>query len=329
MSHMTRRRALKTLFCSSAALALNLRPRLASAEVTKDAMHFLTIGDFGTGAVDQQDVAKAMQAFVAKNSLKPEALLLIGDNFYGKNKDGMSLGSERWKTGFEEMYPASSFPGPCFAVLGNHDYHDNAGGEKVQVEYTTQAGTRWQMPSKWYRQDRGAVTFLFLDTNLPAVSGTGKDKKTGKPRNSMKADEEKEQLAWLKGELAKPRQTFTIVVGHHPLYSNGDHGDTKTLVDQWDDLFQQNKVHAYFCGHDHDLQHLELEGKFTSHILSGGGGAKTRKLESPRKMPYGLDVHGFTHLEVKPESLTITHHGKDGGVLHRFTKRVDGKVEIA
>ncbi len=328
MSHMTRRRALKTLFCSSAALALNLRPRLATAEVAKDAMHFLTIGDFGTGAVDQQGVAAAMQTFVTKNSLKPEALLLIGDNFYGKNKDGMSVESTRWKTDIEDMYPASSFPGPCFAVLGNHDYHDNEGGEKVQLEYAKKAGTRWQMPAKWYRQDRGSVTFIFLDSNLPAVSG-GPDKKTKKPRNSLKADEEKEQLAWLKSELAKPRQPFTIVVGHHPLYSNGDHGDTKALIDQWDDLFQQNKVHAYICGHDHDLQHLELEGKFTSHILSGGGGARTRKLESPRKMPYGLDVHGFTHLEVKPDGLTFTHHGKDGGVLHRFTKRVDGKVEIA
>mgnify|MGYP002146327950 CR=1 FL=1 len=32
------------------------------------------------------------------------------------------LKSPRWKTGFEDMYPASVFPGPCPAVLGNHDY---------------------------------------------------------------------------------------------------------------------------------------------------------------------------------------------------------------
>jgi hypothetical protein len=92
---------------------------------------------------------------------------------------------------------------------------------------------------------------------------------------------------------------------------------------------QEHKIHAYLCGHDHDLQHLEVEGKFTSHILSGGGGAKTRKLEHPeRKMPYGLDVHGFTHITVKADALTFAHHGVDGTLLHRFTKRLDGKVEI-
>lgn len=327
MPPLTRRRALKTLFCSSAALALNLNTRRAQAEVAKDAAHYLAIGDFGTGAADQKAVSAAMQAFAAKNSLKQEGLLLVGDNFYGKTKDGMSVDSTRWKTDIEEMYPAAAFPGPFWPVLGNHDYHDNEGGEKVQLAYA-QKNPRWVMPSKWHRVDRGNLTLIFLDSNLPAVSGTGKDKKSGRPRASMTADEEKEQLAWLKAELAKPRGTFTLVVAHHPLYSNGDHGDTKALVAQWDGLFQEHKVHAYLCGHDHDLQHLELEGKFTSHILSGGGGARTRKLESTRKMPYGLDVHGFTHISVTADALTFAHHGKDGALLHRFTKREDGKVEI-
>ncbi|MDZ4288930.1 MAG: metallophosphoesterase [Prosthecobacter sp.] len=332
MHSINRRRALKTLFCSSAALALNLYPRRAQAEITKDALHFLAIGDFGTGAVNQTAVSKGMQEFVAKNAIKPEGLLLIGDNFYGPTKDGgLTVDSKRWQTGFEDMYPKSTFPGPCWAVLGNHDYHDNAGGEQVQLAYAQKLGGRWTMPAKWYRVDLGGpkplVTLICLDTNFPTVSG-GRDKKTGLPKNHMSAAEEQEQLAWFKAELAKPRAPFTIVMAHHPIYSNGDHGDTKPLA-QWDDLLQQHQVHAYLCGHDHDMQHLELEGRFTSHILSGGGGARVRKLESERKMPYGKDVNGFTHLAVQPDGLTFTHHGVDGGVLHKFTKRLDGKVEIA
>ena len=58
---LTRRRAIQTLFCSSAALALNIRPDCANAEVAKEAMHLLMIGDFGTGAADQQKVAAAMK----------------------------------------------------------------------------------------------------------------------------------------------------------------------------------------------------------------------------------------------------------------------------
>jgi tartrate-resistant acid phosphatase type 5 len=343
MKPLSRRRALKTLFCSSAAMALNLQPRRALAEASRGGLDFLAIGDFGSGAKDQKNVAKAMQDYAAKSGLKPNALFFIGDNFYGpahpqpKVKGKTVKGeaapftpeSKRWKTDIEDMYPASAFPCPQYAVLGNHDYHDNQGGEKAQLAYAKQSGIRWQMPNKWYRQDLGGlITLLFVDTNLPDVSG--KDIATKKyTRASLTKEEEKAQLDWLKAELSKPRAPFTLVVGHHPLYSNGDHGDTAPLIAQWDSLFQEQKVHAYLCGHDHDLQHLELEGKFTSHILSGGGGAKTRKLEHPeRTMPYGKDVHGFTHITVQTDALTFAHHGVDGALLHQFTKRVDGKVEI-
>ncbi len=292
------------------------------------------IGDFGTGGADQIKVAGAMQKFVADSGVKPEGLLLIGDNFYGGVKDGggFQVDSPRWQKDIEAMYPASVFPGPMWSVLGNHDYHDNAGGEKVQLAYAAQPGVRWKMPAKWYRFDLGPVvkplvTFICLDTNFPAISG-GPDKKTKKPRNSLTAAEEKEQLAWLEAELQKPRARFTIVIGHHPLYSNGDHGDTKQLIAQWEPLFQKHQVHAYLCGHDHDLQHLEMKGLFTTHLLSGGGGARTRKLEGTHDVPFGKDVHGFTHLQIMPEALTFTHHSADGGALHTVTKLPDGSFKV-
>ncbi|MBB5034030.1 metallophosphoesterase [Prosthecobacter vanneervenii] len=329
---LSRRRAIQTLFCSSAAMALNLRSDRAAAEVGKEGLHLLMIGDFGTGGVDQIKVAGAMQKFVTANGLKPEGLLLLGDNFYGPVKEGFKVDSPRWQKDIENMYPQSVFPGPMWSVLGNHDYHDNAGGEKVQLAYASQPGVRWKMPGKWYRFDLGQagsplVTFLCLDSNLPAVSG-GVDKKTKKARGAMTAEEEKAQLAWLEAELAKPRAPFTIAVGHHPLYSNGDHGDTKQLIAQWDPLFQKHKVHAYLCGHDHDLQHLELEGRFTTHLLSGGGGARTRKMEVKHKVPFGQDVHGFTHLQITAQALNFTHYSADGAALHRVTKLQDGSFKL-
>jgi 3',5'-cyclic AMP phosphodiesterase CpdA len=169
---------------------------------------------------------------------------------------------------------------------------------------------------------------IALDSNLPKVSG-GKDKKTGKPKASLSEAEAAEQLEWFKAELKTKRAPFTIVMAHHPLYSNGDHGDTRTLVEQWGPLLEEHKVHAYLCGHDHDLQHLELEGLHTSFILSGGGGAKTRKLESDRKMPYGRDIYGFTHLRVGREEMTFTHLDSAASPVHRFTKRLDGSVAVA
>ncbi len=331
-----RRRALKTLFCSSSWLALNLKTDGLWAKdeaSSKDGLHILMVGDFGTTGEDQRKVAAAMRKFAKDREKTPDCLFLLGDNFYSKAKDGFSLTSERWRTTFEEVYPEIDFPGSCHAILGNHDYHDNPGGEKVQLAYSKRPGTRWSMPSKWYRFDLGPsseplATIIALDTNLPSVSG-GKDKKTGKDRGSLSKDEAEEQLAWFMEELEKPRAPFTIVMGHHPLYSNGSHGDTDELIEQWGELLQTNKVHAYLCGHDHDLQHLELDGLFTSFILSGGGGASTRKLDPAREVPYGRDVHGFTHLQVLKDKLIFSHHGTDGGLLHRFTKHPDGRFTIS
>lgn len=329
---ISRRRTLQTLFCSSAALALNLRIT-ARAEVNASGLNFLCIGDFGTGGAEQAKVAGAMRDFIKKHSLKPDALLCIGDNFYSKDKapGGFSVDSPRWKTGIEDMYPAASFPGPMYAVLGNHDYHDNAGGQDVQLAYSKKPGVRWKMPAKWYRLDLGGekplVTFLCLDTNLPEVSG-GKDSKTGKPRGSLTAAEAAEQLAWFKAELKKPRAPFTVVVAHHPVYSNGSHSDTKALVEQWDGLLQENNVHAYLCGHDHDMQHLELKGRFTSHVLSGGGGAKTRPLKVTHVDQFANPINGFTHLHVTADALRFTHYDIDGVQLHTFAKKQDGAVVI-
>jgi tartrate-resistant acid phosphatase type 5 len=328
---VSRRRAIQTLFCSSAALALNIRTN-AQAVIGKDALHVLMIGDFGTGSADQIKVAGAMRKFVADQHIRTEGLLFLGDNFYSRDKAGFSTDSPRWKKDIEDMYPAEAFPGRMWAILGNHDYHDNPGGEKVQLAYTKKTGVRWYMPEKWYRFELGPkakplVTVLCVDTNLPSVSG-GAGKKNKATRSSLTVEEEQEQLGWLKSELAKPRAPFTLVAGHHPLYSNGSHGDTKALLQQWEPLFQEHKVHAYLCGHDHDLQHLELEGRFTSYLLSGGGGASLRKMPSTRKMPYGKDIHGFTHLQVTMDALTFTHHSADGDVLHAFTKKLDGSFVL-
>lgn len=327
---LNRRQLLQTLFCSSAALALNLAPRRLSAEdIDHSDTHFLALGDFGSGDVRQKEVATAMRRYVSQQKLSPAGLLLLGDNFYGRMEGGLEC--TRWETCFEDMYPAQDFPGPCWVVLGNHDYHDNPFGDQVQLEYARTRQTRWTLPNKWHRLDFPAknplVTFLFVDTNLPPISG-GFSSKLSRFLNSMDKAAEAEQLQWLKTELAKPRAAFTVVVGHHPLYSNGAHGDSRTLINQWGELFQQHGVHAYLCGHDHDLQHLEFAGRKTSFVISGGGGARLRDLKGKHQAKFARKVFGFTHLQVSDQRLIFRHIDSTGAQLHAFTKGLKGSVEI-
>src|SRR5688572_29772576 len=92
---ISRRGALKTLFCASAALALNLRPqRLSAANFAAEDLHLLALGDFGSQGKEQESVARAMQKYAENNRLKTEGLLLLGDNFYSNMEGGVK--SKRW-----------------------------------------------------------------------------------------------------------------------------------------------------------------------------------------------------------------------------------------
>jgi hypothetical protein len=195
--HLDRRRFLRTLFCSSAALALNVKPQLVAAAVLPGDLHLIAVGDYGSGDEKQAAVAAAMRLYVEQQKLKPEWLLMLGDNFYKSSRLG-GVSPARWKAGFEEMYPQDAFPCPCPAVLGNHDYSDDA---PQQLAYAKAGGTRWTLPATWYRMELGGVaTFLFIETNLRGPSG--KLPFGGAPTLFLTPEEESAQWRWLDAQLA-------------------------------------------------------------------------------------------------------------------------------
>jgi tartrate-resistant acid phosphatase type 5 len=317
---MTRRRALKTLFCSSVLMDLNLgASAFGQAAPVAGSLDLLALGDFGSGDERQKAVARGMARYAASLGKKPDGVMFLGDNFYGPMPGGLK--SPRWQTGFSDLYPGADFPGPCWAIFGNHDYHDNRGGELVQLGYAGSLGrkTRWTCPAKFYRVDLPQVTLLMLDTNWESINR----RVHGDKRPCwMHEDEREAQLLWLEKELSSKRAPFTIVAGHHPIYSDANHGDTKELVEILGPMLERHGVHAYLCGHDHDLQHMELEGLRTSFVLSGGGGARLYESKDHRAGSTVLDVHGFTHLSIAGEIMTIRHIDPNGKIVHAFTKGV-------
>jgi tartrate-resistant acid phosphatase type 5 len=296
------------------------------------APHMLTIGDWGTDKyLDQQiAVANAMKKWVDIHQVHPGALFLLGDNWYGNM--GIGYESARWQKQFEQMYPVSYFPGPAYAVLGNHDYeHKISNKVDLQLGYAAFAkGTRWTMPARWftfnYPEKNPVTKFICLDSNLP---GTKSDPFPWSTTMSHKHKDE--QNEWFKAELAKPRTTpFVTVVAHHPLYTNGVHKDNKLLIGEWEDMVKQAKVDFWLTGHDHDLQHIEFANHPTSFVISGGGGAELVEWSTaPEKRgPYGGKVLGFTDIEFKPDGIIMRHIDQNAKTLHAFRKLPDGKVEL-
>lgn len=295
--------------------------------------NLLLIGDWGwSGDASQAQVADAMQVYVVEKGLTIEALLLLGDNFYDDLPGGAS--SSLWQTKFEQMYPATQFGCPAYAILGNHDYQ-YAPGSKVEAElqYAAAGNSRWTMPSRFYRfmvpAQNPLVTVLALDSNMP-------DEPANPPPPNPSfytpsADDAAAQLQWLTAELEKPLTTpFLIVMGHQPLYSNGVFGDNATLINSWDSLFRRYGVHLYVSGHNHDLEHLEFAGHPTSFVVSGGGGAwlTSQKSNDSTSQSYFSESHGFTLVKVHTDLMTVRHIDPNGNVLHAFSKTPAGVVTI-
>lgn len=329
---VSRRGFLRQSFAFSALAALGTDAALAKVPATGHGAHeILMIGDWGyEDAAAQAQVAAGMAAYARQNKISPEAFFLLGDNWYGALNGGVN--SSRWYAQFEAMYPEDVFNCTAYAVLGNHDYQ-RFPESKVDAElaYAQTGKSRWTMPAKWYSfefpKKNPLVTFIALDSNMP-----GRKPADPVARDFTLTQEEKAaQLAWLESELAKPRKTpYLAVIAHHPVYSNGPHGDQATLITDWDPLFRKHNVTLYMAGHDHDLQHLEFEGHPTSFFLSGGGGADLYdfKKDPAERGPYGQKIYGFSHLTVSAKELTLRHLDSEGKPLHAFRKTPDRKITM-
>jgi tartrate-resistant acid phosphatase type 5 len=276
-------------------------------------VNLLTMGDWGTNGESQRAVALAMTNYVSAANKPFDGMLLVGDNFYMNLPGGIH--DRMWQSAFENMYDRRLLDFPFYAVLGNHDYLN--GKDAIELEYAkANPDSRWKLPARWYRVDIPAdhplVTALMLDSD----------------RDVLGKDRWEQQKLWLENELSKPRGTWTLCCAHHPLFSNGGHGDNGVLQKEWGTLFQKYNVDFYICGHDHDLQHLQIPNWFTSFILVGGGGADLKLMLHDSRGPMSRLTHGFGCLSLTPQIATIRFITVDGKILHQFTRDKSGKVDV-
>jgi tartrate-resistant acid phosphatase type 5 len=277
-----------------------------------DGLRFLVMGDWGgSGGSEPQAKIADQMASVAEKSLGGISFVLtLGDNFYRRGVSGVD--DPRFKTSFEDVYDHAALQVPWYIIAGNRDYK---GSVQAQVDYT-KASSRWRFPALYYtevlRLPHSDVTaqFIFLDTMLYLG-----------PNNEL-------QDMWLEDTLKKSTAEWLFVCGHHPVYSAGRHGPTARLVNQLRPLLEKYKVAAYFCGHDHNLQHIQ-DGSSVDYFVSGSGyetcDERTDSLPQnaskffwpPKVTPFG----GFMTTEiVNQNSMTVKFFDSDGQVLYSCHK---------
>jgi acid phosphatase len=313
----SRRRFVRTLFIASQAPLLG---RLTVADAPGDddgnqVLHFVVIGDWGRrGRPDQQQVATQMAA--SAQSLGAAFVISAGDNFYD---DGVaSTDDSHWRQSFEDVYDAPSLQTPWYVVLGNHDYHGNC---QAQLDYAA-AHPRWVMPARYYTQARPLgssvnLDLIFIDT-CPMVKSYREGDQVENPnlRANVLTQDVSVQLQWLEKTLSESKAGWKIVVGHHPIYSGGIHGDQPELIGQVLPLLQRYKVQAYFCGHDHDLQHLRAGN--VNLFVSGGGSEHRANHEVPQSQ-FGKSSSGFMAVSLAKERMMVRVIDNAGTQIYRTT----------
>jgi tartrate-resistant acid phosphatase type 5 len=282
-------------------------------------LNLLVVGDCGFSppaqrTADQQAVARAMADYVRGSGSACGGVLLAGDTFKAKIMGPNDL---RLAGAIPSMFDTRALRSPFYAAFGNHDYQYKA--VTALIEYSRlHPDSQWRVPDRWYRVDlpaqRPVVTVLVLDSNKAQL---------GKKAWQL-------ELAWMEQELSRPRgSAWRVVLAHHPLFSNGEHGDDPNLQAAWGPVLRQHGVDLYVSGHDHVLQHLEISGWPMTFLTSGGGGENTQRKVTHSHGPFVAATYGFAAMEFGPSSVKVSLIDQTGRPLHVFRRDHAGRIETA
>ncbi len=206
-------------------------------------IRFAVIGDYGDGGESEAAVAALV------DSWDVDFILTTGDNNY---PDGNAATIDEHIGRFYQAYiaPYAGTYGQgaqinrFFPVPGNHDW--DTGTLQPYTDYFTLPGNE-----RYYAFTWGPVAFFMLDSDSREPDGVG--------RSSL-------QAAWLEEQLAASGAAWNIVVGHHPPYSSGKHGDTAYM--RWP--FAAWGADAVISGHDHVYERIVRDG--IVYFVNGLGG---------------------------------------------------------
>jgi acid phosphatase len=313
----TRREFVRILFVATqAAVASRFLPGSLHAAIAPEpatqtgGLNFLVFGDWGRqGEQDQVEVAAQMAKAATGNGAK--FVISVGDNFYENGV--LSVDDPHWQKSFEEVYRDPALQVPWYCILGNHDYHANC---DAQIAYG-KTSARWKMPARYYIQSQQIdsatmVDFFYLDTT-PMLHSSRNDKNS--VANAATQDVPA-QLAWFKAALAASTAQWKIVIGHHPIYSGGGHGDTPELIKNILPLLQEHKVQAYFNGHDHDLQHL-VAGEV--NLFDSGAGSQHTPTFYTKHSKFAKSRSGFTTVSLQADKMDVQMIDNHGTLLYAVT----------
>jgi len=234
----------------------------------------VVLGDSGEGGSDQHALLRQMQ------TLRHDLMLHTGDIAY----DSGTLAD--FESKFFDVYSSMLWSSPMFPTSGNHDYETADAAAYRQVFALPENGGAEGL-ERWYSFDWGDVHFVALDTERIGDA----------------------QARWLAADLVANQLPWTVVYGHRPPHSTGEHGDTVAFKQFFVPIIEEHHVDLVLAGHDHNYERFRPQNGIT-YVVSGGGGRGTRDVAGGPLTAFAESVIHCIVVEVAGDKLSL--HAIDG-----------------
>ncbi|CAI7780854.1 unnamed protein product, partial [Closterium sp. NIES-53] len=122
----------------------------------------------------------------------------------------------------------------------------------------------------------------------------------------------------LRAALASSTAKWKIVIGHHPVRSTGENGDSAELVQYLNPILKEHQVDFYMNGHDHNLELFQEPASSLFFVTSGAGSQVSHK-RSTTTNPFSqfyYSEQGFVSVIIDGNGLKLNFHDIVGTVIH-------------
>ena len=203
--------------------------------------------------------AKLADAITVFNATELDFVVTLGD-----------IIDRDWKS-FDDILPVyETLRHKALFLLGNHDF-------AVAPEHLGSVAERLGMPGRYYDFAIGTWRFVVLDGNdVSTFSAPADDPRTALAAERLSAlvaegainaqtwngSLSEAQFQWLTGVMEKAQADgeAVLVLGHYPVFPPNSHNmwDSQRIVDL---LTGFACFHGYFCGHNHEGNFGEVDGR--------------------------------------------------------------------
>ncbi|HEX7423809.1 MAG TPA: metallophosphoesterase [Terriglobales bacterium] len=250
-----------------------------------DSVRFAAIGDMGTGAPPQYEVAQRM--LKVRQTFPFDFVIMLGDNIYGGSKPADF--ERKFAVPYKPLIDAGV---KFYASLGNHDNTNERFYKPFEMN-----------GESYYTYKKGKVLFIVLNSNYM----------------------DPKQAAWLETQLRDAGNgDWKICYFHHPLYTSAKfHGPSLDLRQSLEPLFIKYGVDVVFSGHEHVYERVHPQHGIYYFTEGSSGELRPGDLARSAITDKGFDTdRSFMLIEIAGDEMyfqTISRTGDtvDSGVIHR------------